>query len=101
MCIKRKIVVKVLNEHEFKFVPSRGTSKGSHSKYQRINADGTTTTYSLHCKSTLERRIIHDISRVTGIPLEHFYRSGGSKKHRNGLGTFGLFRGSFNQIQHT
>ena len=96
MCIKRKIVVKVLNEHEFKFVPRKGFGKGTHSKYKRINADGTTTTYSLHIRNTLERRIINDISRVTGIPVEEFYRSVGSKKHRNGLGTFGLFRGSFN-----
>ena len=96
MCVKRKIVVKVMNENNFNCVPRKGMGKGSHSKYRRINSDGTTTTYSLHLKNTLERRIIQDISRITGIPVEHFYRSGGSKKHQNGLGTFGLFRGSFN-----
>ena len=40
MCVKRKIIVKVLNENEFNFVPSKGTSKGTHSKFQRTNADG-------------------------------------------------------------
>tara|TARA_Y100000593_G_scaffold72682_1_gene133524 strand:- start:146 stop:436 length:291 start_codon:yes stop_codon:yes gene_type:complete len=96
--VKRKIVVKVLNENGFTYIPSKGMSKGTHSKYQRKNADGTTTTYSLHIRNTLEKRIIKDISRVTGIPVEEFYRSVGSKKHRNGLGTFGLFRGSFNNF---
>ncbi len=94
MCIKRKIIVRVLNENGFKFVPSKGTSKGTHSKYQRTNADGSTTTYSLHSRTTLERQILQDISRVTGIPVEEFYRSGGSKKHQSGLGTFGLINHS-------
>jgi len=96
MTIKRKCVVKVLNENKFNYVSRRGNSIGSHSKYRRINSDGTTTTYSLICRTTLEKKIIKNISRVTGIPVERFYRSGGSKKHQKGFGTFGLFRGSFN-----
>ena len=96
MIIKRKCVVKVLNENQFYHVPKKERSIGSHSKYRRINSDGTTTTYSLHFRETLEKQIIQDISKVTGIPVEHFYRSRGSKKHQNGFGTFGLFRGSFN-----
>jgi len=85
-----------MNENNFNFVPSKGKGKGSHSKYRRINSDGTITTYILTIRNTYKRGVIQHISRVTGIPVEHFYRSGGSKKHQNGLGTFGLFRGSFN-----
>jgi predicted RNA binding protein YcfA (HicA-like mRNA interferase family) len=91
MCVKRKIVVKVLNENGFVLVPRKGKSKGSHSKYQRTNDDGTTTSYSLVVRKILERGIINDISSLTKIPIEEFYRSGGSKKHQNGIGTFGLF----------
>ena len=99
MCVERKVVVKVLERNGFERINRTNTKRGlgsSHIKYQRTNEDGTTTSYSLNIKKTLEKKIIHDISRVTGIPKEVFYRSVGSKKHRNGLGTFGLFRGSFN-----
>ena len=91
MSVERKIVVKVLVKNGFKRICG---TRSSHAKYQRTNADGTTTSYSLHSRKTLERRIVQDILRVTGIPIEEFYRSGGSKKHQSGLGTFGLINHS-------
>jgi predicted RNA binding protein YcfA (HicA-like mRNA interferase family) len=89
MCVERKNIVRVLMRNDFKKLPRYGVGT-SHTKYQRTNADGTTTTYSLQSKKTLGRSSVQDISRVTGIPVEEFYRSGGSKKHQNGIGTFGL-----------
>jgi predicted RNA binding protein YcfA (HicA-like mRNA interferase family) len=96
MCLDKKIVVKVLKRNGFKRIYRNGRGLGSsHNKYQRINVDGTTTSCVLVGKKSLgrnilRRQIIHDISKITGIPVEEFYRSGGSKKHQNGIGTFGL-----------
>ena len=89
MCIQRKIVVKILVRNNYKKVARRGLGS-SHTKYQRTNEDGTTTSYTLVSRKSLEKKVILDISRVTGIPVEEFYRSGGSKKHQNGFGTIGL-----------
>jgi hypothetical protein len=93
--IDRRIVISILEDHGYERISREGRGVGSsHDKYKKINDDGSCTTYSLTNRKSLEIRVIKDISRITGIPVEGFCRHKGSKKHQSGIGVFAFYSGS-------
>jgi len=92
MCVTRKVIVRILKSDGWQKVLK---SQTSHFKFQK-RIEGNLISVVFSTRREYSKWIVKLIAKDTGIPVEHFYRSGGSKKHQNGLGTFGLFRGSFN-----
>jgi|TARA_Y100000310_G_scaffold286265_1_gene310287 predicted RNA binding protein YcfA (HicA-like mRNA interferase family) len=91
-CVTRKVIVKILKGDGWQRVHRMQTA---HFKFQKM-IDGNLKSVVFAARREYSTNVVKHIAKDTGIPFERFIRSRGSKKHQNGFGTFGLFRGSFN-----
>jgi predicted RNA binding protein YcfA (HicA-like mRNA interferase family) len=90
MCVSRKTVISVLENNGFNFVPNKVAS--THWKYSNETVDKKVTVIIRSKRNSFSRILCHKISKQTNIPVEQFFRFGGSKKHQKGNGTaIGLF----------